>query len=1363
MMRVTTLRLCAFALLTVAAVAGWNPAGLRAQSPVTAGQIYGAGESPNGQLQTWSGTTLVRRFVGPSATVLDDVVMVSAGGLHTLMVRADGSVWGQGLASSGQLGPTTGATNVPILIPGLPAMASVEAGSTFSLGIDQTGAVWAWGNNSRGQLGDGSLVSSPTPVPIMTLSNVVKLTAGSEFAVALDTDGAVWAWGNNGSGQVGQGAAVPTAVTTPLQVAFPGAAVITDIAAGPGGAVAISTTGNLYAWGFTAAASQSLSPVLIPTPGPVVSAALGGQHALLALADGTVWARGNNNSGQLGVSASFSNSFTQVPGIAGITKVAAGAVHSLALRDDGSSWGWGSNQQLQLGKTGVTTLASPTLIPGLPATVRDLDAFSTANASLWVTDPPVVDASVMAPPEATCTAPFTADVTLRGYNVVGVSPADIVLVLDESGSIAAADFEKLRQFASNFVNAQNFAGGAAIGLVTFTDTARVLQPLTTNKATLLNAIAGNSQAGGGTCIGCGLNAAVQQLGQLGRPGSDRLIVVVTDGINNQPAPATTAQAHLVSNVTAAHAASTVFAIGVGPSVDANQISFVASAVPNVKTAFLTPDFSSLSNIVSSLAIDIQPGVKNVSVTIDLGSAFAQAGAVTTAAGTVASNVGVITWTIPQLGRTPVTASIPLRGTGQGGLRPVFDALSFTSAVTGSHSIESPMVSVRGCAVSVSINPASASILTGQTFSALATVVDDFGQPVASVPVVLQATSGPNAGLSLSGTTGPAGTAAFSYSSATPGTDTLSIGATGVASPASAQVTWRRPNTAPVVTAGPPQAISLSGASTATIALAGSASDDGQLQPLNLEWTEGGVVVGTGSAVTLSRPAGAYTFTLTASDGELSSQASTIVTVADPTPPLVVPSIAGTVGANGWYTSDVVVSWAVTDVESILTSSTGCTVTTVAADGSTSVTCAATSAGGTTTRGATVTRDATAPELTVSPALSVAATSAAGATVSYAAPSAADLTSGVAAVSCAPVAGLFPIGQTLVTCTATDNAGNTRLGTFTVTVRDTTPPVVTSALVGTLGANGWYTSDVTLSWDVTDPDTGITSTTGCATTIIATDGVAITATCSATSAGGTTTQSVSFNRDASAATLSVPANLAVNADSWDGATVTYAPATAVDPVSGIRSVVCTPATGATLPIGITTVTCVATNNAGLTSTGAFTVTVTDRNEPGRMFGEGEAAGPNSHTMEFNFAVLETARGLEWGNVKINVKDTRRRRGGDERFDARTVDAVWFSDAPAYGPGNNPRTGSDTVTFRGTGRWDGRSGYAYVVTASDRGEPGRGRDTFVIEITAPNGTVVFTGGGTLSDGNIQSTRLRRPSSWWLGHRGNPWSGRGDGGQR
>lgn len=315
-----------------------------------------------------------------------------------------------------------------------------------------------------------------------------------------------------------------------------------------------------------------------------------------------------------------------------------------------------------------------------------------------------------------------------------------------------------------------------------------------------------------------------------------------------------------------------------------------------------------------------------------------------------------------------------------------------------------------------------------------------------------------------------------------------------------------------------------------------------------------------------------------------------------------------------------------------------------------------------------------------------------------------------------------------------------------------PPVITPTVTGTLGLNGWYTSDVTVNWMVSAPEAAVSSSTGCATTTTITDGAAITLTCSATNTGGSTTESVTFKRDASAPTLTVSPNKTADAESWDGADVTFVAPSAFDTMSGIASIACTPPSGATFPIGTSAVTCTATNGAGLTRSGTFNVTVVDRSEPGKMSGQGDVQAANNHNIDFVFTVFENRRGAEWGDVRIKVKDNRRRRGDEERFDARTVDDVFFSNAPDYGPGRNSKTGIDTVIFRGTGRWDGRSGYTYVVTASDRGEPGRDRDTFMIEIRAANGAVVFTGGGTISDGNVQSTRLQRPWSWWSGHRGN-----------
>jgi hypothetical protein len=78
-----------------------------------------------------------------------------------------------------------------------------------------------------------------------------------------------------------------------------------------------------------------------------------------------------------------------------------------------------------------------------------------------------------------------------------------------------------------------------------------------------------------------------------------------------------------------------------------------------------------------------------------------------------------------------------------------------------------------------------------------------------------------------------------------------------------------------------------------------------------------------------------------------------------------PTVAGAVvpaapnGANGWYTSTPSVSWTVTDPETVPTK-TGCDPATVSTDGSTTLTCVATSIGGTGQGTVTVKRDASAP-------------------------------------------------------------------------------------------------------------------------------------------------------------------------------------------------------------------------------------------------------------------------------------------------------------------------------------------------------------------------------------------------------------------
>jgi hypothetical protein len=76
-----------------------------------------------------------------------------------------------------------------------------------------------------------------------------------------------------------------------------------------------------------------------------------------------------------------------------------------------------------------------------------------------------------------------------------------------------------------------------------------------------------------------------------------------------------------------------------------------------------------------------------------------------------------------------------------------------------------------------------------------------------------------------------------------------------------------------------------------------------------------------------------------------------------------------------------------------------------------------------------------------------------------------------------------------------------IGPPTVVFLDTTPPVIVPQITGTLGNNGWYRSNVTVNWSVSDPESGIASSSGCSTTTLTADTAGVTLTCSPTNGAG----------------------------------------------------------------------------------------------------------------------------------------------------------------------------------------------------------------------------------------------------------------------
>jgi len=215
-------------------------------------------------------------------------------------------------------------------------------------------------------------------------------------------------------------------------------------------------------------------------------------------------------------------------------------------------------------------------------------------------------------------------------------------------------------------------------------------------------------------------------------------------------------------------------------------------------------------------------------------------------------------------------------------------------------------------------------------------------------------------------------------------------------------------------------------------------------------------------------------------------------------------------------------------------------------------------------------------------------------------SAIDAVDGVVPVYCAP-ASPYPPGVTLVTCSASDVAGNTATKTLTVTVV-VPPPTLTVPTSVSVVATATLTPvpiPATASsvvdgaiFLVTCSGAGLTpgsAFTPGVVTVYAPFGDSI-ATCSISDAhGNTTSHAVAIHVAAPPPTMTLPADMTVTTFRTDGAIVTYT-VTAGSIVYPSLTVTCVPPSGSLFPIGTTAVNCSAIDPEGNAVSGTFMVTV-----------------------------------------------------------------------------------------------------------------------------------------------------------------------------
>ncbi|MFZ1361236.1 MAG: fibronectin type III domain-containing protein [Candidatus Saccharimonadales bacterium] len=332
-----------------------------------------------------------------SAGSLTGVSSIAAGGSHSLALLSDGTVWAWGSNANGQLGiGTITPQETPMQVLNSAGdntfsdAISIAAGANFSLALKSDGTVWAWGSNANGQLGDNTNTSKVLPIQVVDggayMTDVTAIAAGASHALALKSDGSIWSWGLNNMGQLGDN--TTTSRKEPVRVKNTDGGILSgvvSIAAGSSHSLAIRASNTAIAWGDGgngrlgdgSAVNRSI-PVEVKNEGGsgalsnIVELRGGTAFTLAKKQDGSVWAWGYNNNGQLGDGTTTARSLPArvkdsagTGWLAGVVSISAANSHAIAVNDAGSVVAWGYNNAGQLGDNSVNTRTLPVSVKGV--------------------------------------------------------------------------------------------------------------------------------------------------------------------------------------------------------------------------------------------------------------------------------------------------------------------------------------------------------------------------------------------------------------------------------------------------------------------------------------------------------------------------------------------------------------------------------------------------------------------------------------------------------------------------------------------------------------------------------------------------------------------------------------------------------------------------------------------------------------------------------------------------------------------------------------------------------------------------------------------------------------------------------------
>jgi alpha-tubulin suppressor-like RCC1 family protein len=276
---------------------------------------------------------------------------IETGSDYVLVTKNDGSIWGWGANGSGQLGigNTIDQNNmVQVATPG--EWKIIKCGYSTSLALKMDGSLWIWGTVG------GTTGHTSKAIQKGNSNDWAGISAGSFHAMFLKNDGTLWTYGINSNyyGELGIGGLIGAASNYAegelVQVGAEDQWIKTFC--GHSCSFGIKKDGSLWAWGENTDGQLGVgsfeninSPALIGTVNDNwLNVSAEGEHTLALKKDGTLWAWGKNNNGQLGIgNTDRQNLPVQVGTENNWLQVSAGDKCTFAIKKDGTLWAWGTN------------------------------------------------------------------------------------------------------------------------------------------------------------------------------------------------------------------------------------------------------------------------------------------------------------------------------------------------------------------------------------------------------------------------------------------------------------------------------------------------------------------------------------------------------------------------------------------------------------------------------------------------------------------------------------------------------------------------------------------------------------------------------------------------------------------------------------------------------------------------------------------------------------------------------------------------------------------------------------------------------------------------------------------------------------